>query len=75
MATESYYKGIKHVVHISTNSLGASKHCQERIGSDFAESVNHYVQKHGYKVLHVGAEWSADMDGKSCHHTIAVVGK
>lgn len=75
MATENYYKGIGHVVHISTNSSMPCEHCRERGSYGFADSVNHYLQQHGYRLLHVGTEWSADMDGKSCHHTIAVVGK
>jgi hypothetical protein len=66
----------KHVVHISTNITTGCAHCKQRIGGeDFAESVNHYLEKHGYKLLHVGSETTHDSDGGSWHSTVAIVGK
>lgn len=71
-----YFEGIQNVVHVN-NSVGEScKHCREFIGPDmFANSFNHYINSHGYRLLHVGTETSHDMDGKPWHSTVAVLGK
>lgn len=74
MATE-LYKEISNVVHISTWSGGRCKHCDISIGvDDFEESVNHYIQEHNYKLLHVGQE-SVPHTGDVCFATVAVLGK
>ena len=76
MTTQNIYEGVGHVVHISTNIGTSCEHCSERVGSDrFAESVNHYLEKHGYKLFHIGSECDLDAEGKPCHHTVAVLGK
>jgi len=73
---EIYYEGIKHVVHISTNIGTRCAHCRESIGGErFAESINHYIGAHGYKLLHVGTETSHASEGGLWHSTVAVVGK
>ena len=65
----------QHVVHISTNITTGCQHCNHRIGGgDFAESVNHYIQKHNYKVMHIGTETITDSDGRPYHITVAVLG-
>lgn len=66
---------VNHVVHISTNIGVSCEHCSESIGVDrFAESINHYINKHGYKLLHVGQETSEGSDGL-WHHSVAVLGR
>jgi len=76
MTTQNYYKGVQHTVYISTSMGVGCEHCRTQIAADrFAESTNHYIEQHGYKVLHVGAETSRDMDGKPWHSTVAVLGK
>jgi len=76
MAEEHYYEGVVHVVHISTDISGRCEHCAHMVGgTDFVESVNHYIADHGYKVLHVGAETSRDSEGKPWHSTVSVLGK
>lgn len=76
MTMQNIYEGIEHIVHISTNIGKSCEHCSEWVGADrFAESVNHYLEKHGYKLLHVGSECDLDEEGKPCHHTVAVLGK
>lgn len=68
--------GVKRVVHISTGIGEGCKHCTERIGTDrFAESVNHYIEKHGYKLLHVGTESDRYTEGEVAYMTVAVLGK
>jgi len=67
--------GVQHVVHISISAKHAVRRCQNfRIGLErFAESVNHYIEKHGYKLFHVGSETSDDSEGKPGHSTVAVI--
>jgi len=76
MASQNYYEGVNHVVHISTDESKGCEHCAFRIGTDnFAESINHYISDHGYKLLHVGQETSHDSMGNPFQLTVAVVGK
>jgi hypothetical protein len=80
-SAENYYAGVRHAVHISTNIGTSYKHCNERIGAvglgdhQLAESINHYIGQHGYKLPHVGTETIDDRDGKPWHTTVAVLGK
>jgi len=75
MATENYYKDISHIVHISTDEGIRCEHCDFRIGTNnFAESVNHYINKHKYKLLHMGQETS-QKDGNPFQLTVATLGK
>ena len=71
------YEGIGHVVHVSTGVGGSCEDCDERVGAErFAESVNHYIEAHGYRLLHVGTEWGAEAeDGGPVNYTVAVLGK
>jgi hypothetical protein len=74
--TDHLFEGIKHVVHISSSVGQACEHCNENIGSDrFAESVNHYIEKHSYRLLHVGTETDRDDEGHPWQQTVAVLGK
>ena len=69
-------KATKHLVHISTNTGTGCEHCGTPVGLEhFAKSVNHYIEQHGYTLLHVGTETSHDMRGELCHSTVAVLGK
>lgn len=75
--THHYYEGIQHIVYISTNIGTWCEHCGSvNIGMDkFAESVNHYIENHGYKLLHVGQESKETDKGNPISDTIAVLGK
>jgi hypothetical protein len=76
MTTQNIYEGIGHIIHISTNIGRPCDDCNEMLGlGNFAESVNHCLEKHGYKLLHIGSEAGDDAEYKPCHHTVAVVGK
>lgn len=76
MTLQNYHEDIQHVVYISTNIGVSCEHCNESVGLDrFAESINHYINQHEYKLLHVGTETSHNMDGKPWHSTVAVLGK
>ena len=76
MTTEYNYKDINHVIHISTDVSKGCEHCHFLIGGSlrFAESINHYIEQHGYKLLHVGSETTGDCD-TPWNTTVAVVGK
>lgn len=43
-------------------------------GEDWEVSMNHLLDEHDGTLLHVGSEWAADIEGKSSHHTVGVVG-
>jgi len=71
MAEENNYKGINHIVKISTHIGTGCEHCSHAVGNDnFTESVNHYIKEHGYKLLHVGSE-----NGDNLTMTVAILGK
>jgi hypothetical protein len=56
------------------------EHCSQMVGShessvgELAASINHYVQEHGYQLLHVGQETTRDENGKPWQFTVAVMG-
>lgn len=76
MTTKNNYEDINHVVHISTEYGASCEHCNMRIGFDnFAESINHYIEKHGYRLLHVGTETSYVDDKGLKDNSVAIVGK
>jgi len=75
MAGKHYFEGVDHVIYISTDVSRRCDHCNQMIGSNlFAESVNHYLSAHNYKLLHVGSETTRDENGNPWHTTIAVLG-
>lgn len=75
MEIENYYKGINHIVYVSTDVVTGCDICSCAIGGDnFAESVNHYIKKHSYKLLHIGTETHND-DGKLWYSSVAILGK
>jgi len=75
MSTKSYYEGISHIVHISNDEGKSCEHCSFGIGNNLAKSVNHYINDHEYKLLHVGQETSRDMAGNPHQLTVAILGK
>lgn len=77
MAT-NYYEGINHIVCVSTNAQGNCEHCNEGgfLGLDhLTKLVNHYITKHGYKILHAGTETDHGPDGNPWHSTVVILGK
>jgi hypothetical protein len=76
MEEQNYYKGIEDIVYISTSISTGCKHCNFRVGDhNFANSVNHYIEEHNYKLLHVGQETGINMEGNQYFSTVAVLGK
>ncbi len=77
MANDTY-EGISHVVKVSTDVIKGCEECSAVFGSTsdiIADSINHYIDEHGYKLLHVGQETTDDHAGKPWHTTVAVLGK
>lgn len=68
---------IAQVVHISSNVTMGCPVCTKFTlrAENWQDSVNHFLKTHGWKLLHVGSEWSEDMKGESIHFTVAVVGQ
>lgn len=64
------------VVTISSDVGSKCKHCDEFLGlNKFDFSVNHYIQAHGYRILHVGQQTSYDAESKPWQSTVAVLAK
>lgn len=69
----------KRILYINTNISAIPNTC-EHCGHEFTEyagfagQVNHYLEQHGYTLLHVGAESSRDYNtGQPYHSTVAVL--
>lgn len=72
MASETI-SDTNHVVQISTNIGEGCKHCSHPIGMEnFAESINHYINEHGYRLLHVGQQTEHASEGL-WHSTVAIL--
>ena len=70
MVPKNVYKEIKHVVQIDTHSETNCKHCSIKVGgTDLSLSINHYIETHGYKLLHIGQE-----TGEALQMTVAYLG-
>jgi hypothetical protein len=71
------YAGIRHVIYLSTNSSARCEFCEEAFGFmslEVAKGINHLLQNHGCRLLHVGTETSHDDEGKPWHSTVAILG-
>lgn len=66
----------KTIVQVSSNTYNACKLCQfqEPHLGDVPIMVNHYLQTHGFELLHVGQETSRADDGGLWHSTVALLG-
>ena len=75
MTTENYYKDIKHIIQITPQSVQRCPQPCNELPADFADAVNHFIAKHGYKLLHTGTQSSTDGVGDVVHDVIALLGK
>lgn len=72
-------RDIKTTFQLHTNSGPyACPICDHRLlvepGMPVDFGINHMLS-HGYELLHVGSEWASDTEGKTIHHTVAILGK
>ncbi|KTC95508.1 hypothetical protein [Legionella feeleii] len=67
---------INNTIKLSSNySDGVCKDCSLSIRNGLDEMMNHYLQQHGYVILHIGAESERDFDHSLLTHTIVILGK
>ena len=65
----------KRTTDVSSNIYRGCEHCGAKIGGDsVTEGINHYIEEHGYQLLHVGTQTSHAADGQPWHSTVAVLG-
>jgi len=69
-------KAVKHLVEITTNASKGCEECDSVLSGveNFAGAVNHYLQVHGYRLIHLGSQTSHDYQGNPWQSTIAVLG-
>ena len=74
-------RDVKHVIEITSSNVAPCLICQSeplRVepGSltSIAERVNHYIEAHGFRLLHVGQQSSWDRNGQQWQSTVAVLG-
>jgi hypothetical protein len=66
----------KRIVHVKSHVVTACEHCITFYNEDgFKNAVNHYIEKHGYTLFHVGTESEHDSEGRIFYYTAAVLGK
>ena len=76
----SHLDDIKHLVGLSSDAHVPCQECDElRFGDDFSVATlvlaaNHYVNEHGYRILHIGEETGTDHRGRQQHNTVIVLG-
>ena len=64
------------IVHLSTDVGRTCPCCKSMLQlGDLEGSVNHMLQKHSYRLFHIGTESGKASDGTVVHHTVAVLGK
>ena len=73
--TENWY-AVEHVVVLDTDTSQPCEHCSEYIKHDDLQAgINHYLEKHGYRVLSIGPQTMHADDGSPWHIVSAVLGK
>lgn len=69
---------IKHIIHVSTINTTYCEFlrdgCEQKF-HNFDSAVNHYIEKHGYKLLHLGSETYQKETGDVFNCTVAILGK
>jgi hypothetical protein len=68
----------KRTIKLSSSIGKGCEHCGAGVGplvgdDDIANDIDHYVNEHGYKLLHVGTETNHGPDGKPWHNTVAIL--
>ena len=76
VTAENHYHGISRVVRLDEDEGQDCEECGQTFGFDeIAASINHYLERHSYRLLHVGTQTSQEDDDKIWHTTVAIVGK
>lgn len=69
----------KRTTQVSSNIGRGCEHCRDFMGeigetTNVSDAINHYIEKHGYEVIHIGQETNHGPDGKPWHNTVAILG-
>lgn len=75
MTTNNY--NVNEVVHIKSmheNKLECEL-CDNKPLRSFQNTINHYIQKHNYKLLHVGTESEDYGNDGLLHQSVVLLGK
>ena len=86
MASEPTPTRFGHILKTVQLSSGFGSPCQEcppadspdfldTAPEDVAAQVNHYIEVHGYELLHIGQQTGRDQAGNPWEMTVALVGK
>jgi hypothetical protein len=75
MATET----VRRATEIASNISRRCDHCNEMVGGGLgdgsvADSINHFITAHGYRLLHVGSQTNHGPNGEPWHNVVAVMG-
>jgi hypothetical protein len=70
---------VKHTVEVSSDIGRRCEHCDQSVGyetsgTDLSKSINHYIEAHGYRLLHVGTRTTTGSDGHPWNVTVAILG-
>ncbi len=73
MNTESYYQGVKEILHLTMDNVFRCPKCDIECNY-FEECVNHCISEHNYKLLYAGQQTSHKDEGLS-HTPFVLLGK
>lgn len=68
------YSGIKYTFKLSTAEVPSCPFCTQVFGVSIDWDINHLIQHHKGKILHVGSESLNKGDEPSYYSTVAIVG-
>jgi hypothetical protein len=72
---------VRHTVEVSSDSVTPCEHCPDGPGSEggwgasVVSKINHYIESHGYRLLHLGTETTMDGQGRRWHNAVAILGR
>ena len=72
------FTGLKHVIRVDSDDTPTCQLCADGLQADstVAEAINHYIEAHGYRLLHIGTETSIEYETAALWHiTVAFSGK
>ena len=73
--TTDIYDGVKGIVEVNSDTSHGCELCDFRIkGDEFSEAVNHYISKHGLRLLHIGNRTARDHQGELWTMSVAILG-
>ena len=69
------YEGITDVIQITSNRIERCHGVDCELPRDFASALNHHINEHGYKILHLGTQSFLHDSGNIGYEVIALLGK